>query len=101
MYNSVIHRYHGWTIHSPPPPSGTIYQEIILAVGPKVAIEETLADFNLVVWNGSPYVYMHMRVRNFGGFSWAVAKDRQTAKFPAVWYDTKIIIRQNFELHCL
>ena len=37
-----------------------------LAVEPKIAIARILADLNLAIGTGSPYVYM--QVGNFGGF---------------------------------
>ena len=50
------------------PYSRKYWQEINLAVEPKIAIVRILVDLhvNLAVWYGSPYVYM--QVGNFGGF---------------------------------
>ena len=48
------------------PYSRKYWRELNLAVGSQMAIAKALADFNLAVRYGSPYVYM--RVRNFGGF---------------------------------
>ena len=76
----------------PIPYSRKYWQELNLAVGPKIAIAKMLADLNWLFGKGLTYVYM--QVRNISGFNLAVAKkvDCQISNlisppnFATIWY---------------